>query len=145
MTKDELFNILKADKIRARDLVEVSLDLTQFVKKVRGTTFCFAHSDSNHPSAKMYDDGDRHRLFCFACRKQYTVWDYIRIKLNEDPLEFTFKNVDFKILENNYYVIKDVVYQTKSDVVIDGTIIAKFKAGMMPFNEFISSVWRENE
>ena len=47
---------------------------------------CPFHHD-NTPSAKLFVDEDKiSRLFCYACRQQFTSYDYIKLVLNKNPI-----------------------------------------------------------
>lgn len=50
-----------------------------------GTCFCPFHEDDNHRSAKVFQDTDGWRLWCWVCGQQFRPADYYK-KLRKDGM-----------------------------------------------------------
>lgn len=69
------------------EVLNMLIPITNFIGE-SGVTFCPFHTDIKKPSAKIFIDDDYPKLWCYACRKQYTSYDYIKEILFEDPISY---------------------------------------------------------
>lgn len=86
---------------------------------------CPFHEDSS-PSAKIYEDSDGERLFCFVCRRQYRATDFIKEVMgievkpvgddNWEPEEIDTSDLEpFKVGELSIEQFCDVLYYLDRD------------------------------
>ena len=83
-----------------RHLVELSYNLTDFLDlSDYGAIFCPFHDDvsGGKKSAKFFKDDDGvQRIYCFAERKQFSSYDYIRLLQHQDPIQMLIKEIPEK-------------------------------------------------
>lgn len=81
------FSDLIGNEHRLRKFISYFIPISYFFG---GDTYqnvlCPFHMDST-PSAKLFRDEDNtSRLFCFACRRQFTSYDYIKKVIGKNPV-----------------------------------------------------------
>lgn len=78
--------------------------------------FCPFHQDHNKPSAKIFEDPDGDKLYCFTEKRMYSSWDYIKKVLNQDPWEYLKDKVPKEKIDMMLTNIKDI-----EEVLVDYT------------------------
>lgn len=75
-----------------RYLCEKLIPFTKISGLMLGSNFCCFHDNRNTPAASVFKDADDiERMYCYACKRQYTSYDYITLVLEENPLKHLLK------------------------------------------------------
>lgn len=86
---------LETNPVMLYDLVVNLIPISSFIGIKEGTIYCPFHQDTNHKSAKIYDDVDGvSRVYCFGqCQTQYTSYEYIKRILRKRPVDYICSNL----------------------------------------------------
>lgn len=94
-------NIPMYKKSELRYLCEKLIPLTSLMTAHYGSVFCPFHHNTNTPAASLFKDpDDTERLYCYACKRQYTSYDYIELVLEESPITHLLKVADKETMDN---------------------------------------------
>lgn len=94
---------LKSDPLLLWVVVSKSIPISELIDEHSKSIYCPFHDDSGKPSAMlMLNDSDGiEKIHCFVCtKKQFTSYDYIKIILNQKPLDYLNNNVHELIIES---------------------------------------------
>lgn len=109
--------------------VAASISIKKLIEDKEGESpanliICPFHGDKN-PSAKFFEDDDGvDRLWCFACKKQYTSYEYL-ILIGKNPKDYVKEGVEVK-----EHVIKAADY----------TYFDKFKTGEIGIEQYLNAL-----
>lgn len=137
VTKDNLKPILSSNHLLLSKVFTAFYNLSDFLELCEyGAMFCPFHEDKNKPSAKFFKDDDGvERIYCYAERKQFTSYDYVKLILEENPMIKLLKECD----------INDIVEITSELLNNNNLKIMRSKlVGIqyqdMPVNEFVELI-----
>lgn len=81
------FSDLISNEYRMRKFISYLIPISSLVGGETTRNVCCPFHMDNTPSAKLFRDEDgTSRLFCFACQKQFTSYDYIKQVVHKNPV-----------------------------------------------------------